>query len=110
MANLSPGTAQLGARSLTIAAITIPDSRQGVWVEYLSFTNSQASDYTVTVKDGNGRYFVAGSTIPGTGATSGAGEPRDYNLPDGGVFFAGGIVVTSNADNKIDMWIRYRNA
>lgn len=103
------GLHQIGPTLLTASLATVGNINKGIWVEAMTFANTDATDRTVQVKAGDGSVFIQQATIPGTGSTGG-GEPRDYPIPEGGLFFPGGLQASASLTSVVYMWARIRNA
>jgi hypothetical protein len=69
-------------------------------VDYIAVVNTSGTASTITIADGNGKKFASAQAIP-------AGEQVSWPIPEGGILFKSGIVVTAGHTNVLDVWIRF---
>lgn len=89
--------------SKTLTATLDPIATGGVWVSYIAFCNNDSSTHTVSVTDGTGKYFINAMTLEVTG------EPVHIPLPEGGIFFAGGLKASADTAGDVDAWFTFRS-
>jgi hypothetical protein len=70
-------------------------------VEYLAFANHDAAAQTVTVTDGAGKQLFPAISIA-------AAETEVLQIPDGGLYFHGGVSWLASKAASVDGWIRAR--
>lgn len=87
--------------TLGTAATTI--TPRNVWVDYIALCNTDSSDRTFTITDGNTKYLYKAVTVK-TG-----GEPFHVPLPEGGLLFSGGVQISASVADVVDCWVRFRS-
>ena len=91
-------------KAVTLTDVLAAAATKDCWVEYLAFANTDLdNDIGVTVQDGNGKTLVPGTAMA-------AGQLTEVPIPEGGVFFSGGLKWKAATAAKIDAWVRLRTA
>lgn len=85
------------ASTLTDSLVSIV--AQTAVIDYLAFANTHSAGIAVTVQDGDGKVFLPGSIVD-------AGTLMVIPIPEGGLWFNGGVKWKAATTNKVDAWIR----
>jgi hypothetical protein len=93
--------APIPAAAVTLGAALSTFYAGNCVIEYMAFANTHNADIKVTVKDGNGKTFLPGVTVA-------AGETEIVKIPEGGLFFHGGLKWMAATADKVDAWVRLR--